>query len=147
MGLVLTLTGEAEVLHRHFKGLTMAPWVSCSTTPLDELAHCAGNFRDGALQDPTQDCKYHKQFEDVACRPQLRLNSSLCEGAVQVRYSWGAPSCSLLYVACVPVRAFNQAPSGYPGQTVHCAGNPTTDVVCQQPHPASLVLWSIGAPL
>lgn len=119
--------------------------MSCSTKPLNEIACCAGNFQDGALQDPAQDCKYHKQFEDVACRPRLRLNSSLCEGAVELRYSWGAPRCSVLYVACVSVRAFTQAPSGYQGQTVPFAGDPTTNAVCHQPHPASLVLWSMGA--
>ena len=68
------------------------------------------------LQDTTQDCKYHKQFEDVACRPRLRLNSSLCEGTVQVRYSWGAPCCSVLYVACIPVHAFTQLPADNRGK-------------------------------
>ena len=73
--------------------------------------HCAGNYKDGALEEGEHTCDFNAQFEERRCRLKLQLDATLCNDSVRL--------------SCV-------------------GGNPPLDMVCSQPLPDSLTLWSIG---
>ena len=73
--------------------------------------HCAGNHKDGALEEGEHTCDFNAQFEERRCRLKLQLDATLCNDSIRL--------------SCV-------------------GGNPPLDMVCNQPLPDSLTLWSIG---
>ncbi len=73
--------------------------------------HCAGNYKDGALEEGEHTCDFNAQFEERRCRLKLQLDATLCNDSVRLSF---------------------------------VGGNPPLDMVCNQPLPDSLTLWSIG---